>query len=189
MRTIEAKEETKHKKLAAIAGVVKKLVLGSIRVKAHVVSADEKEGGLRNLLNFGHSIGHAIEAILTPQVLHGECVSIGMVKEAELSRYLGHLAPGAVARLVKCLSSYGLPTSLGDKQVQRRSANKRCPVDELLSIMGVDKKNDGRNKKIVLLSAIGRTLEQKASTVADQDIKLILSPNVVLHPGVSSIWM
>jgi pentafunctional AROM polypeptide len=64
-------------------------VLGSVRVKADVVSADEREGGLRNILNFGHSIGHAIEAIMAPQMLHGECVAIGMVKESELSRSLG----------------------------------------------------------------------------------------------------
>ena len=52
---------------------------------------DEKETGLRGLLNFGHSIGHAIEALATPGLLHGESISIGMVKEAELSRFLQHL--------------------------------------------------------------------------------------------------
>lgn len=150
------------------------------------MSADEREGGLRNLLNFGHSIGHAMEAILTPQILHGECVAIGMVKEAELSRYLGILAPGAVARLTKCIASYGLPTSLDDKVVRKRSANKHCPVDELIRIMAVDKKNDGAKKKIVLLSAIGKTFEKKASVVADRDIKVVLSPSIMVRPGVPS---
>ncbi|GAB7355363.1 hypothetical protein MBLNU459_g5888t1 [Dothideomycetes sp. NU459] len=173
-------------RFADIAQILKRIVIGSARVKADVVSADEREGGLRNLLNFGHSIGHAIEAILTPQILHGECVAIGMVKEAELARYLGVLAPGAVARLVKCLSSYGLPTTLEDKTVRRRTANKHCAVDDLISIMAVDKKNDGAKKKIVLLSAIGKTYEQKASTVADKDIRVILSPDVVVHPGIDS---
>jgi pentafunctional AROM polypeptide len=161
-------------------------VLGSVRVKAEVVSADEREGGLRNLLNFGHSIGHAMEAILTPQVLHGECVAMGMVKEAELARFLGVLDPSAVARLTKCIASYGLPTSLADKVVRKRSANKHCPVDELIKIMAVDKKNSGKQKKIVLLSGIGRTYEKKASTVADRAIKLILSPSVLVHPGIPS---
>src|SRR5205085_9514229 len=117
---------------------------------------------LRNLLNFGHSIGHAIEAILTPQILHGECVAIGMVKEAELARYRGILSPSAVARLTKCLASYGLPTSLHDKTVRKRSANKHCPVDEMVTIMAVDKKNDGQKKKVVLLAAIGKTHEPQA---------------------------
>ncbi|KAK7539165.1 EPSP synthase-domain-containing protein [Phyllosticta citricarpa] len=186
MKTLSKKPSQGKHRLGDIAPILKRIVLGSVRVKAHVVSADEREGGLRNLLNFGHSIGHAMEAILTPQILHGECVAIGMVKEAELARYLGVLAPGAVARLTKCIASYELPTTLGDKVVRKRSANKHCPVDELLSIMAVDKKNDGQKKKIVLLAGIGRTHEKKASVVADRDIRLVLSPSVIVHPGVSS---
>lgn len=185
MRTLDAKPMKGQRRMAGIASILKQIVLGSIKVKAHVVSEDEREGGLRNLLNFGHSIGHAMEAILTPQILHGECVAIGMVKEAELARYLGVLDAGAVARLTQCIASYGLPVSLADKHVRKRSANKHCPVDKLISIMAVDKKNDGAKKKIVLLSAIGRTHEQKASIVADQDIRVILSPSILVHPGVA----
>jgi pentafunctional AROM polypeptide len=158
------------------------MVLGSIRVKAHVVTTDERESGLRNLLNFGHSIGHAIEAVLTPQVLHGECVAIGMVKEAELARYLGVLRPGAVARLVKCISSYGLPVSLNDARIRRLSAGKTCHPDQLVSVMAVDKKNDGRKKKIVLLAAIGRTHEPRASVVSDKDIRIVLSSSIIVNP-------
>ncbi|KAF1349958.1 pentafunctional polypeptide [Delphinella strobiligena] len=184
MKVLDDKTNKGEGRLAEISHILKRIVLGSARVKAHVVSSDEREGGLRNLLNFGHSIGHAIEAILTPQILHGECVAIGMVKEAELARYLGVLPPGAVARLAKCISSYGLPTSLEDKVVRRRTANKHCPVDDLIRIMAVDKKNDGAKKKIVLLSAIGKCYEPKASTVNDKDIRIILSPGVLVHPGV-----
>jgi pentafunctional AROM polypeptide len=186
LQAIDKKPVNGRRNLDAVASILKRIVLGSVRVKAEVVSADEREGGLRNLLNFGHSIGHAMEAILTPQILHGECVAMGMVKEAELARYLGVLDPSAVARLTKCIASYGLPTSLGDKVVRKRSANKHCPVDELITIMAVDKKNAGKQKKIVLLSGIGRTYEKKASSVADRDIKLILSPSVRVHPGIPS---
>ena len=184
MKTLADNKPAKGR-FAGIQDTLKRIVLGSARVKAHVVSADEREGGLRNLLNFGHSIGHAMEAILTPQILHGECVAIGMVKEAELARYLGVLSPGAVARLVKCISTYGLPTSLEDKTVRRRTANKKCPIDDLIQIMAVDKKNVGSVKKIVLLSAIGKTHEPKASTVADRDIRIVLSPSIVVQPGIS----
>ncbi|KAK6355411.1 3-dehydroquinate dehydratase (3-dehydroquinase) [Orbilia brochopaga] len=156
------------------------IVVGSAKVKAHVVSADEREGGLRNLLNFGHSIGHAFEAILTPQLLHGECVAIGMVREAELARYLGVLSPTAVARLSKCIAGYGLPVALEDKRVKKLSGGKVCEVERLLEIMAVDKKNYGKKKKIVLLSAIGRTYEKKASSVADDAIRVILSPSVIV---------
>lgn len=184
MDTIRAKSSDSTTRLDAIRDILKRIVLGSARVKAEVVSADEREGGLRNLLNFGHSIGHAYEAILTPQVLHGEAVAIGMVKEAELARHLGILKPGAVARLVKCISSYGLPTSLDDKRISKLTAGKKCPVNVLLKKMAVDKKNDGRKKKIVLLSAIGKTYEQKASVVEDRAIEIVLSPAVIVHPGV-----
>lgn len=163
--------------------VFKRIVLGSARVKAEVVSADEKEGGLRNLLNFGHSIGHAYEAILTPELLHGECVAVGMVKEAELARHLGVLLPDAVARLTKCIASYGLPTSIKDKLITRRSS-KQCPADELLRRMAVDKKNAGSQKKVVLLSAIGKCYEPQATKCADKDIRIVLSPAIAIKPGV-----
>ncbi len=186
LAAIDQKAVNGRKNFDSIAGILKRIVLGSVRVKAEVVSADEREGGLRNLLNFGHSIGHAFEAILTPQILHGECVAIGMVKEAELARYLGVLDPSAVARLTKCIASYGLPTSLADKTVRKRTANKHCTVDEIIKIMAVDKKNAGAIKKIVLLSGIGRTYEKKASSVADSDIRIALSPSISVHPGVPS---
>ncbi|KAL5413283.1 hypothetical protein PMIN06_009713 [Paraphaeosphaeria minitans] len=186
LHAVDRKMENGRRNFDSIATILKRIVLGSIKVKAEVVSADEREGGLRNLLNFGHSIGHAIEAILTPQILHGEAVAIGMVKEAELARYLGVLDPSAVARLSKCIASYGLPTSLADKTVRRRTANKHCPVDELIKIMAVDKKNSGAQKKVVLLSGIGRTHEKKASSVADRDIKIALSPSISVHPGIPS---
>lgn len=168
----------------AIQDILKARILASARHKAYVVSADEREGGLRNLLNWGHSIGHAIEAILTPQILHGECVGIGMVKEAELARHLGILKDVAVARIIKCISAYGLPTSLKDTRVRKLTAGKRCSVDQLLFNMALDKKNDGPKKKIVLLSAIGQPYEQKASVVANEDIRTVLAPSIQINPGV-----
>lgn len=185
MAAIRTSPETGDQRLSSIRSILKDLVLGSVRVKAHVVSADEREGGLRNLLNFGHSIGHAFEGILTPQILHGECVSIGMVLEAALARHLGVLDGGAVARLAKCLASYGLPTTSKDATVRRRSAGKQCNVDRLLSVMGVDKKNVGRKKRIVLLAGIGRTYEKQASVVLDRDIRVILSSGVLVQPSMS----
>ncbi|KAK1472791.1 pentafunctional AROM polypeptide [Colletotrichum costaricense] len=173
-----------EKRLSPIRDILKRIVLGSASVKAEVVSSDEREGGLRNLLNFGHSIGHAYEALLTPQLLHGEAVAIGMVKEAELARFLGVLRPGAVARLVKCIASYELPTSVHDKKVIKLTAGKKCPVDVLLEKMAVDKKNDGAKKKIVLLSAIGKTHEQKASVVQDHVIRVVLSSATQVIPGM-----
>ncbi|RMZ91149.1 hypothetical protein DV736_g1613, partial [Chaetothyriales sp. CBS 134916] len=159
-------------------------ISASAAFKARVVTEDERETGLRNLLNFGHSIGHAIEAFLTPQILHGECVSIGMVLEAELARYLGVLSDVAVGRLQKCLTAFSLPTKLDDDRITTLAKGKRCTVDGLLAKMGVDKKNAGAQKKVVLLSAIGRTHELRASSVHDDDLRVILSPSIRVVPGV-----
>ena len=105
-------------------------------------------------------------------------MSIGMVLEAELSSYLGILDRDAVARLKKCLASYELPVSLKDRVVQDRSGHKHCSVDELFSVMSVDKKNAGRKKRIVLISDIGEHYEKQASVVADKDIRVILSSGI-----------
>lgn len=160
-----------------------KTVLGSIRVKADVVSSDEKESSLRNLLNFGHTIGHAIEAVLTPEALHGECVSVGMIKEAELARYLGILGPVAVARLSKCLTAYGLPVSLEDKSFLKKVGNKihDIQLDTLLAKMAIDKKNDGSKIRCVLLESIGRCYQMKAHEISKQDLGFVLTDEVMVH--------
>ncbi|ORX51180.1 Pentafunctional AroM protein, partial [Hesseltinella vesiculosa] len=162
------------------------IIMGSARVKAHVVTNDEREGGLRGLLNFGHSIGHGIEALVSPLLLHGECVSIGCIKEAELSRNLGHLNPVSVVRLARCLASYGLPISLNDKKVKEKIGNIYCHVDDIMTVMKVDKKNQGDKKRIVLLSKIGQTLEPRASVVSDIDIEKVLAPEQLVLPVTES---
>ncbi|KAI8612473.1 EPSP synthase-domain-containing protein [Chytriomyces sp. MP71] len=153
-----------------------RVVLGSIRVKAHVVTVDEKETGLRGLLNYGHTIGHAIEAILSPELLHGECVAMGMVREAEIARHLGYVNDAVIGRIVRVLQAYGLPVSTEDKRVKLLAPAKHCAVDRLLDIMRVDKKNQGDKKRVVMLSGIGSTYEPKASFIADDVIRKILSP-------------
>ncbi|KAH8923017.1 Pentafunctional AroM protein [Atractiella rhizophila] len=156
----------------------------SIAIKSHIVTKDERETGLRNLVNFGHTIGHAIEAVLAPEMLHGECVSIGMVLEAQVSRAMGILSSGAVGRLERCLKAYGLPISLDDPRVKQALKMRGAVLagQKLLDIMKLDKKNSGNHKKIVLLSAIGETYEERATVVPDDVILRILSPSVFLTP-------
>ncbi len=158
------------------------VIRGSVGVKAHIVTIDEKETGLRNLVNFGHTIGHAIEAVLTPEMLHGECVSIGMILEAEVARYMHGLSQVAIGRLTRCLKEYDLPVSLSDSRVTRLPKSLNVTVDRLLDIMKVDKKNSGSNKKIVLLSSIGDTVEDMASTVSDDIIRRVLSLGATVTP-------
>ncbi|KAJ1022561.1 hypothetical protein NDA16_003550 [Ustilago loliicola] len=166
-RTLETRTESQSLLLDVIRG--------SVGVKAHIVTIDEKETGLRNLVNFGHTIGHAIEAVLTPDMLHGECISIGMILEAEVARYMHGLSQVAIGRLTRCLKEYDLPVTLSDSRVTRLPKSLDVTVDRLLDIMKVDKKNSGSNKKIVLLSSIGDTVEDKASTVSDDIIRRVLS--------------
>ncbi|KAF8956599.1 Shikimate dehydrogenase [Flammula alnicola] len=160
------------------------VIVGSISVKAHIVTIDERETGLRNLVNFGHTIGHAIEAILTPTILHGECVSVGMILEAEVSRQMGILSQVAVGRLNRCLKAYNLPVTLADPRIASLPASKLLTVDRLLDIMRIDKKNSGPEKKIVILSRIGATYEQKATVVRDAIISKTLSEAATVIPGI-----
>ncbi|PIL27015.1 hypothetical protein GSI_10154 [Ganoderma sinense ZZ0214-1] len=162
------------------------VIAGSIGVKAHIVTIDERETGLRNLVNFGHTIGHAIEAILTPAMLHGECVSVGMILEAEVARQLGVLNQVAVGRLTRALKGYNLPVSLSDPRITSLPASQSLSVTKLLDIMRIDKKNSGPQKKIVILSRIGATYEQKATIVADAVIAKTLSDAAKVVPGSPS---
>lgn len=164
-----------------------RVIKGSIAVKSHIVTVDEKETGLRNLVNFGHTIGHALEAVLTPDILHGECVAVGMVLEAEVARSLGILSNAAVARLTKCIASYGLPTSVSDKRIQASPKSAKLLLDTLMDVMRVDKKNSGSQKKIVLLSSIGKCYEEKATTVEDSIIERILAPSIQVLPEQSKL--
>ncbi|ODV91843.1 hypothetical protein CANCADRAFT_76748 [Tortispora caseinolytica NRRL Y-17796] len=173
--------------LSPVREMLARIVKGSAAIKAQVVTLDEREGGLRNILNFGHSIGHAYEAVLTPFILHGECVAIGMVKEAELSRFLGTLSSEAVARITKILLAYHLPISVTDEAVRSRAGDRIIPTKKLIQIMAVDKKNDGAKKKVVLLKAIGETYEKKATVVSDSDIAIILSPHLKVSPSLDKI--
>lgn len=158
----------------SIEEVLKARIFSAARYKASVVSADEREGGLRNLLNWGHSIGHAIEAILTPEILHGECVAVGSILEAELACHLGILDEAAIPRLIRCFEAYGLPTSLENPTLRELSGGRPCPVDRIMFFMSLDKKNDGPRKKVVLLSTVGSTHEPQASVVANEDIVKVL---------------
>ncbi len=88
------------------------LIVRSIEIKADIVSSDEREEGLRQLLNFGHTIGHAVELVSGYSLLHGEAVAIGMALESELAEQIGLAQAGTAATVSKALQSAGLPTAL-----------------------------------------------------------------------------
>lgn len=153
------------------------MISASARFKANIVTQDEREGDLRGLLNFGHSIGHAYEAILSPAWLHGECVSLGLLHEIELSISLGYCSPNAMDRVKKCLELYKLPVQFD------QDTKTKLHLNEVMKVMKVDKKNKGAQKRIVLLSEIGKTLERKASDVPDSAVESILAKYTLTENG------
>ena len=121
--------------------------------KADVVSRDEKEGGLRAILNFGHTVGHAIEKTLGyGTVPHGEAVAVGMVAAAKLGVSLGRTPAGLPERVERLLRALSLPTRLADLP----DGPARCTADALALAMLSDKKKLGADIHFVLLEDIGR---------------------------------
>ena len=109
-----------------------------------------------------------------------------MILEAEVARSLGVLSQVAVGRLTRCLKAYNLPVSTSDAKIASLPAARQLTVDRLLDIMKVDKKNSGPQKKVVILSRIGATYEQKATVVEDAVIARTLSEAVKVIPGIPS---
>jgi len=119
------------------------------RHKVEVVAQDERETGLRMILNYGHTIGHALEAALDYQVLlHGEAVSIGMAGAAAISVAVGLLEPAAAERQNQILESFGLPIRLP-------SIDRPLSVETVLERMSRDKKTRGARNQWILLDRIG----------------------------------
>jgi 3-dehydroquinate synthase len=103
-----------------------------VAVKASIVSRDEREGGLRAVLNFGHTLGHAIETEAAGARLHGEAVALGMIAAVHMSVETGRCEASLLERLVRVLDAVGLPT--GDRELD---------VDAVLARTTVDKKRSG----------------------------------------------
>ena len=120
-------------------------VLRSCEIKSAVVSADEREGGIRATLNFGHTFGHAIESGLGyGEWLHGEAVGCGMVMAADLSVRLGHIGQADAQRLKRIIASMHLPI-----------APPKLGSQRFMELMQVDKKTEGGQIRYITLGSIG----------------------------------
>lgn len=137
---------------AALAHAVKR----SCEIKAWVVGQDEREGGLRAILNFGHTFGHAIEAGMGyGNWLHGEGVAAGMVMAAELSRRLGMVDAAFVARLRALIERAGLP-------VRGAVIDEQDNAGRYLQLMRVDKKSEAGEIRFVLIDGPGKAVVKPA---------------------------
>ena len=142
----------------------------SCEIKAEVVGQDEKEGGLRAILNFGHTFGHAIESGLGyGQWLHGEAVGCGMRMATDLSVRLGLVPPSTLVRMHSLLTRAGLPVRAPD-----------LGADRYLEWMGRDKKAEAGEIRFVVLESLGRAAVR---TAPDAVIRQVLDAACQVVPG------
>ena len=92
--------------------VLEKTIFESCRIKKEIVEEDEKENGKRRLLNFGHTIGHALEKLTRYALPHGEAVAIGLLVESRMSLLMGNLKPSSFGRIRAIMKTYGLPLKI-----------------------------------------------------------------------------
>ena len=138
--------EKQHKELLDLDSVtLEKAIFESCRIKKEIVEEDEKESGRRRLLNFGHTIGHALESVSHYSISHGEAVAIGLIVESYLSVELGALQPNTLDRIQKIVRQYALPLRLPSPY----------PVHALLDAMMLDKKSVNRRPRFTVIDGIG----------------------------------
>jgi 3-dehydroquinate synthase len=139
--------ESQAKRFAARDAVVmEEAVARNCRIKADVVAADERESGLRAILNYGHTVGHAIESVASyGRYTHGEAVALGMNAEADVARRRGLIDDGTYGRQVRLLETFGLASRLREP----------LAVDRLIVAMQHDKKVVGGKVRFVLPEAVG----------------------------------
>jgi 3-dehydroquinate synthase len=141
-------EKNIRKAVALNSRIIEELVYMSVVIKSDVVNQDEREKGSRRILNFGHTIGHAIEKC-TDTYSHGEAISIGMLAISALSVRKGWLTPEEYGRIEMLIRSIGLPVRV------------RIPASSIEEAMKKDKKREGKSIHVAFLKGIGHTTVEK----------------------------
>ncbi|SEW23681.1 3-dehydroquinate synthase [Chitinophaga sp. YR573] len=139
-------EENREKAMQRDVAILEYLVERSVELKTKVVLEDEFENGSRRWLNFGHTLGHAVEKL--ENIAHGKAVAIGMVAAAKISEKLKGLPVEQTNRLIRLINDYQLPVTL--------TSNK----EEVYNIFKMDKKREADNIHFVLLEEIGKAITQ-----------------------------
>jgi len=129
------------------ADALEEIVYHSVKIKARVVEKDERDLGLRNILNYGHTIGHALESVSDFKFKHGQAVALGMIAAAKISNKMGLLGEEEVTRLKNLIGKAGLPTKMPDVK-----------VTEVMQAMRYDKKVQKAKIRFVLLKKIGEVI-------------------------------
>lgn len=127
--------------------ILTSMIYRSDRIKQAVVEEDPHEKGIRAILNFGHTLGHAVEKLCNFELLHGECVSIGIRGAAWLSMHRGWLTAAEYEKIIKTLLAFNLPVHVSG-----------ITPEEIVNVTKSDKKMDKGSVRFILLSAIGRAV-------------------------------
>ncbi|MFC1907936.1 3-dehydroquinate synthase [Chloroflexota bacterium] len=135
------------------------IIFRSVRIKAEIVEKDEKDLGLRNILNYGHTIGHAIESVSDFKVEHGEAVAIGMLAAGRISNKMGILDENELVRLKSVIERANLPTEIPNLKVEK-----------IMQVMKHDKKILRGKLRFVLPKSIGDVFitEEVSSSLVEQ---------------------
>lgn len=145
---------------------LEEMISVSCNIKREVVEIDPTEQGDRALLNFGHTLGHAVEKLMNFTLFHGECVGLGMVAALEISKNRGYISESEMQEAVAILDLYEFPINV-----------KGISIEDIVEISKSDKKMDAGKIKFILLDRIGHAYIDK--TVTDDEMKKALEKIVV----------
>jgi 3-dehydroquinate synthetase len=144
------------------------VIVGSIEIKSGIVARDEHEGGVRKILNFGHTVGHAIEMLSGYSLAHGEAVAIGMTLESKIAERAGIAAEGICREIKGALTAAGLPVEMPDGM----------DADRILEVMRADKKARAGSVRYALPRAIGEMAGAESGwtvSVAESIVREVLT--------------
>jgi 3-dehydroquinate synthase len=145
-------------------GSMARIIERSVAIKARIVAADEREGGIRKVLNFGHTIGHALEALSGYSLLHGEAIAIGMCIEGRIAELAGLAESGLSAKIAQSLRAAALPTELP----------AGMSAEAVLQAAASDKKAREGKLELALPASLGRMAGEESGWALRVPRKLLL---------------
>lgn len=136
-----------------------KMITGSCKIKADIVSQDEKESGLREILNFGHTFGHAVETYLNFSLPHGQCVALGMIAAINFSKRQNRISEPQSQQCFEAFTKLGFPTKIGVDINHGDTA-----AEDIYSLMAMDKKVRGNKITVIVADEIGNVHQESIAT-------------------------
>ncbi len=153
-------QEHREEILARDLSICEQMILISCRIKRDVVEQDPTEQGIRGILNFGHTLGHAIEKLMDFKLLHGQCVALGSIAAAYLSAERGEITMDEAVQIRNVFEEFGLPVSIKDFGLAKEA---------VIAATKNDKKMDSGKIKFILLHRIGEAFIDR--TVTDEQME------------------